>query len=778
MSQTVAAPPAKKKQPIAERRFLTRFGPFAVGTAALLAVITLLIFADYTPIAPTGRVVGSLFLANLAIIGILLLLMAAEMWRLISARRAHAAGARLHLRIVRLFSIIAAAPAVLIALVGWITLDRSLNPAFMQDVRGFVYNTAEAARLFRESQCRSLLAETRLTALDLSHARQAYDQNHSVFDEFFESRAKFLGFRVAALLKSDGMVLRRVDPKFDERVPPSPAMQAAPPPAAGATADKPDAPAPRPAIIARPESNDFEDARKNEPQCLITDEGRTFVALTAIDNFDDTFLYAARPIDPFAIEFPAQAAGLINLYEVFDAHRLNIQIAFASMFVLIALVMVLSATWLGISFATRLVTPIRRLISATDEVSAGNLYAQVPVQRSDGDLASLGETFNKMTSELRLQQNRLISANQLIDERRMFTEAVLSGVPAAIVGVDGRGRVSAFNPSAERLFGGDAATGGLMGQPIDEAIPELAPILAEAKNARARLYQGQITANRQGRERILNIRITSEQPGQAERSFVVTLDDITDLVSAQRTSAWADVARRIAHEIKNPLTPIQLSAERLKRKYGKLITQDREIFDQCTDTIVRQVDDIKRMVDEFSSFARMPRARPAEDDIAECARQVLFLMRVGHPEVTFEEHIPAEPVIASFDRRLLSQALTNIVKNATEGVSEGEHPDGFSPRVDVSLSVDASDMVSIDIIDNGKGFPSENRSRLLEPYVTSRTDGTGLGLPIVAKILEDHGGGIELLDAPSGQGARVRLFFPRHGREGEPVVVGEKVIGR
>ena len=288
-------------------------------------------------------------------------------------------------------------------------------------------------------------------------------------------------------------------------------------------------------------------------------------------------------------------------------------------------------------------------------------------------------------------------------------------------------------------------------------------VLEEARGSRTRLVQGQITLSRMGRERILNVRVTSEQSGGTERSFVVTLDDITELVTAQRTSAWADVARRIAHEIKNPLTPIQLSAERLKRKYGRLITQDREVFDQCTDTIVRQVDDIKRMVDEFSSFARMPKARPGEDDLSTCVRQVLFLMRVGHPEIAIEERLPEAPVIAMFDRRLISQALTNVVKNATEGLAGAERPSGAPPRIDVVLTVDERGMAIIDIIDNGKGFPAENRSRLLEPYVTSRAEGTGLGLPIVAKILEEHGGGIELLDAPSGQGAWVRFHFPVRG---------------
>ncbi|MBV9066451.1 MAG: PAS domain-containing protein, partial [Methylobacteriaceae bacterium] len=345
-----------------------------------------------------------------------------------------------------------------------------------------------------------------------------------------------------------------------------------------------------------------------------------------------------------------------------------------------------------------------------------------------------------------------------------FTEAVLSGVPAAVIGVGPQGTISSLNPSAEKLMSNLSADGA-MGLPVAEVMPELSAVLAEAAAAHPKNVQSQLSLMRNGRERTFNVRITTGHVDKLGRSYVVTLDDITDLVMAQRTSAWADVARRIAHEIKNPLTPIQLSAERLKRKYGKVITQDRDIFDQCTDTIVRQVDDIKRMVDEFSSFARMPKATLERDDLAQCVRQVLFLMRVGNPEIDFEEDLPEKPVIARFDRRLLSQAVTNIVKNATEGIAAAQ-AEGVTEkgRILVALKITPENLAEIDVIDNGKGLPKENRQRLLEPYMTTRAEGTGLGLPIVAKILEDHGGGLELLDAPSGRGACIRLFIPI-GRE-------------
>ncbi len=716
-----------------------RFGPLAVGAALLLAVATFVVFAGFTPVIPTPSVVLSIFCGNALIILILLVLIGLEARSLIAAGRARRAGARLHIRVVTLFTLVAAIPALVTAVVAAVSLERGLNPVFMKDIRGFINETTQASHLYRESQCRSLLRDAALTAADLAQSAPLLKSDRGLLHQYLTSRAQLLGFSVATIMRSDGTVEDR---------------------ATGSD----------PAQIATPEAADFADARKDEPLCLLLADGKVFVALRPIQGLDESFVYAGRPIDPFSERFERDAADVVTTYTAFDAARRNIELGFAIMFVLLALTMVFSAVWLGLTFANQLVAPIRRLIRATDEVASGNLYVQVPTRRSEGDLGHLGDTFNKMTLELSQQQNRLVAANTLNDERRAFTEAVLSGVPAGVIGVDAQGVITVSNAAAERLLGPADSGQGLVGAPVEGVLPGLGAILQEARQTRLRLHQGQAKLPRDGRERILNVRVTSN-PQRPDQGSVITLDDISDLVSAQRTAAWADVARRIAHEIKNPLTPIQLSAERLKRRYGKLIVEGRDVFDQCTDTIIRQVDDIKRMVDEFSSFARMPKARPMRDDLVDCVRQVLFLMRVGRPDIAIEDRLPAEPVFSRFDRRLMSQALTNVVKNAAEGIDALEGGGKGKGRIVVEMEVEQDSIVNLSVSDNGKGFPRENRDKLTEPYVTTRAEGTGLGLPIVIKILEDHGGGVELLDGlpreDGGRGAQVRLRLPVIGDAGQ-----------
>ncbi len=508
---------------------------------------------------------------------------------------------------------------------------------------------------------------------------------------------------------------------------------------------------------------DFVYARTEEPPCLFSRE--SIGGLMHLNSFgDDSYLMVARPIDPRMLEFPVVARAGVLQYQMLEARRAATQTGIVMVFALLTLIGLLASVLLGLGFADRLVDPIRRLMQATDQVSAGNLYVQVPLAKIGADLASLGATFNNMTGALREQHERIYAANMLIENRRRFMEAVLSGVPAGVIGVAVDGRISLINPTGCDIL--DLSEAETLGSAFRDVLPELAQTVEDARATPQRLVQTEVKRLRAGKERILSARVT----GDASGGQVVTLDDITDLVSAQRTSAWADVARRIAHEIKNPLTPIQLSAERIRRKFGKAITEDRPVFDQCTDTIIRQVEDIKRMVDEFSSFARMPKPRPMVRDIAETLREAVFMMRVGNPQVTFEESYQDQAALALYDPRLVAQAVQNLLKNACEAIAESERAE--AGKIRVSLPDAGADEILLDIEDNGKGFPVEGRARLLEPYMTTREGGTGLGLPIVAKIFEDHGGRIELLDRSDGTpGARVRIRLPR-ATEQQPDKVG------
>jgi two-component system, NtrC family, nitrogen regulation sensor histidine kinase NtrY len=674
-----------------------------------------------------GRILA--LVAATATIGLLLaLVVVLDLVRLIRQFRQRQAGARLHLRIVGLFTLIATVPAILLAVVATVTLARGLNPWFSGSLRTLVTSSGAIAQGYQQQLCQNVGREMKLMAEDIDRAKRVglFEQDRTTFRSFVTSRAVMLGFPFAVIMQADGTIIERAETGSTEQPLP-------------------------------PREQDFKDAETTEPPCLLT--SRHVGAVIRIPSFEGGYLYVARMTDRQALAFGQIADQAVSQYQQLEAQRENVQRAFAIMYALITLLLLLAAMWIGIAFADRLVSPIRRLISATDAVSAGNLYVQVPIQRSEGDIGHLGRTFNNMIAEIRIQQNRLVSASEALDRRRQFSEAVLSGVSVGVVGLDDTGRIAISNPEADGILGG-----ALSGRMLSEVSPDIDQLFQEARHSRSGNIQRQLSLVLSGRERILFVRVTSEKATQERRGFVITLDDISDLVTAQRTSAWADVARRIAHEIKNPLTPIQLSAERIRRKYGRVITEDREVFDQCTDTIVRQVDDIRRMVDEFSSFARMPKPQPERDDIVETLRQTLFMMRVGNPDVVFEDNLPAEPVTARFDRRLVGQAVQNVLKNGVEGLA-ARPPEASGPgRIVLRLARPDARRLHIDIIDNGVGFPTENRQRLLEPYMTTREGGTGLGLPIVAKIFEEHGGGIELLDHPDGiRGAMVRLSLAIDG---------------
>jgi len=703
-------------------------GPIAVGLALCSAFATFIVLSDLTPLIPTHRVVVTLLLINSTTVLLLLGIVGHEVWQIVQARRRGRAAARLHVRIVGLFSIIAAAPTILVAIVASVTLDRGLDRLFSTRTRAVIENSMIVAEAYMREHGQLIRGDILAMAFDVTRAKPLFDQDRARFHQFFTAQARVRGLPVAEILSADTKRIEQVQLNANQKVIP-PSKQA------------------------------LASVNETEPQVALILDGNYVAAILKLRGYDKYYLHVARPLDPRIVAHLSATRESVSEYAALQARRLGVQIAFALMYTVIALSVLLSAVWIGLNFANLLVAPIRRLIGAANLVSTGNLYVQVPIRRSEGDLAHLGETFNNMTQELRTQRDDLVRARDTIDSRRRFTEAVLAGASAGVIGIDPGERISILNRSAERLIGTTELES--LGRPLGSVVPELADMLSAARGA-GRPAQGQITINRAGRERNLSVRVTSEQAEETNHGYVITLDDITELVAAQRTSAWADIARRIAHEIKNPLTPIQLSAERLRRKYGKIIVDDPQVFQQCTDTIVRQVDDIKRMVDEFSRFARMPKPVMAAEDVAETVRQAVFLMRVGHSDIDIDVEIAEDPMLARFDRRLISQALTNIIKNATEAIAGVPTTELERGKIHVFAQRDGDDII-VDVVDNGIGLPKENRSRLLEPYVTTREKGTGLGLAIVGRILEEHGGGIELSDAaakhPGERGAWVRMRF-------------------
>ena len=725
--------------PAARRGEGRMFGPIAVGLALLSAFATFIVLADFTPILPTHNVVVTLLLVNAATVLLLLGVIIREVWQMVQARRSGRAAARLHVRIVGLFSIIAAAPAILVAIVASVTLDRGLDRMFSTRTRAAIENSLIVAEAYLRDHAQIVRSDIMVMAIEIARAKPAFQQDHAKLQQYLTFQASVRGLAAAIVIDKDLNVVARADLKINQ-------------------------------TFAMPPRDALPRIGETDPQLVLLPDTNYVAAVIKLHDFGDDYLYLTRLLDPNVVPQLQATRESVSEYAAIEARRYGVQIAFALMYTVIALTVLLSAVWVGLDFANRLVAPIRRLIGAANVVSTGNLHVRVPVRQSEGDLAQLGETFNRMTHELRSQRDDIVRARDLIDSRRRFTEAVLAGASAGVIGVDGGGCVSILNRSAEKLIGRTEAE--TLGRPLTEVFPELADFMAAAQsNART---QDQVTITRNGRERNLSVRITSEQSGESDHGYVVTLDDITELVAAQRTSAWADVARRIAHEIKNPLTPIQLSAERLRRKYGKMIgDDDRAVFEQCTDTIVRQVDDIRRMVDEFSRFARMPKPVIAAEDVADTVRQAVFLMRVGNSEIDIDVEIAEDPMPARFDRRLMSQALTNLIKNATEAIAAVPPAEPGKGSIEVFAARDSDDVV-IDVVDNGIGLPKENRSRLLEPYVTTREKGTGLGLAIVGRIVEDHGGSIELRDAGDritgqrGAWVRVRFAAAGHAEASEP----------
>lgn len=730
--------PKKKQQLFSEpgtrdgRRLLALPGVVAVVGALVTAAISFTILVGATPITPNESTTLALIALNAAFVLFLIALVGREVHRILMARRHGKAASRLHVRIVAMFALVAAIPAIMVAIIASITLDIGLDRWFEIRTKTIVNSSLSIADAYVQENARNLQGTTLSMAYDLDSSRSLYGLDRTGFLDLMNKEAVGRSLAHAALIKPDGsfVMSAKTDTDFAMPEPPEGAV-------ASASDGKP--------VLIEPKTRNI------------------MGAIVKLREIEGLYLYTIRLVDPEVIKARQIVRSNTDEYRGLEDNRRTSQVAFALPYLSLTLIIILSAIWTGIAVADRLVRPIRQLIGAADEVATGNLDVAVPVRPSDGDVASLGDTFNKMLLELKSQRNEILSAKDLIDERRRFSEAVLAGVTAGVIGVDPYGIVTIVNRSAEAMLAISASAA--LGQNLSAVLPHVGRVFEIGRKSGKPVYREQVTFYRAGAERTFNVQITIEagDDGSEEKSYVVTVDDITDLVQAQRSSAWADVARRIAHEIKNPLTPIQLSAERIKRRYGKVITEDREVFDQCTDTIIRQVEDIGRMVDEFSAFARMPKPEMKAIDLRESLREASFLVEVSRADITFERIFGAEPLKGTFDSRLMAQAFGNVIKNAAEAIDGLEQTDGSHGIIRIQAGRQ-NGAIRIDVIDNGKGLPRENRQRLLEPYTTTREKGTGLGLAIVKKIVEDHGGRLELHDAPpdfhDGRGAMISIILP------------------
>ncbi|WP_296104410.1 PAS domain-containing sensor histidine kinase [uncultured Agrobacterium sp.] len=720
---------------IADRRMSFALpGLVLAGVALICAIVTLIVLLGLTPIAPTSNVViASVVINSIFVIG-LMYLIGREISRLLKARRKGRAAARLHVRIVVLFSIVAITPAVLVAIFASLTLNVGLDRWFALRTQAIIDSSSNIAQAYMLENAGYLQGQTLSMATDLDRNRALFYLDRTGFVDLMTRQAKGRGMLGAFLVQADGDAVVQADIKTERPLPaiPSDALQKA---AAG-----------QPTLIPPGVTN------------LVG-------AIIKLEGINGTFLYTVRAVDPKVMSAMRLMEENRAEYKAMESGRAPLQIAFAILYLGFALIVLLAAIWTAIAVADRIVRPIRLLISAADSVATGNLHVLVPVRAIDGDVGRLSRTFNKMISEIRSQQEEIIEAKDDIDDRRRFIEAVLSGVTAAVIGVDENRTITIVNPSAEEFLA--LPSSELVGSPLSVAAPEIENVLAEASASGRVDFRQQINIMRRGKERTLSVQVTREDARDGRESHVITLDDITDLVIAQRSTAWSDVARRIAHEIKNPLTPIQLSAERIKRRFGKQIDDsDRAIFDQCTDTIVRQVGDIGRMVDEFSAFARMPKPTKERSDLRDVLKDATFLREMGASHVTFATQLGDAPLEGMFDSRMLGQAFGNLIKNATEAIEAIDAAEGREGRILVRADFDeANNRFVVDVIDNGRGLPVENRHRILEPYMTMRDKGTGLGLAIVKKIIEEHGGHLELHDAPAdfdhGHGAMIRVLLPR-----------------
>jgi two-component system nitrogen regulation sensor histidine kinase NtrY len=691
----------------------------------------LLVFLTLMALGPMGQVFDSrslllVLLADLVYVLIIAALVAVRVARLVAARRSDSAGSRLHLRLSTLFATIALVPTITVAVFAALTLNVGLEGWFSDRVQRVVGNSLAAAEAYQFEQERDLRTDTRELAAYLETVRRIFPllEDGELRNLLSEAQAQIQrGLRVAFIVDGEGEIRARGERSFRFNFTPL-------------------------------SSEDI--LRAQDDIVVIRDwPNNEFRAIVALDNYFDRYLYVAREVDGAILSLLDETRETVVFYQQLERERGRLLFQFGALYLGFALILILASIWLGLNFAERLARPVGRLAEAAEQVGSGDLDVQVMVARDDDEIALLGRVFNQMTRQLKGQRETLLENNRQIEARRRLFDSVLGSVTAGVVGLDSEGHVEFINRAAVTMLELEATVSP--NAPLERVVPEFAPLLERLRTGPAHLgrVQEELRISRSGRLETLLVRLAERRrsDGQLE-GYVVAFDDVSELVSAQRMAAWGDVARRIAHEIKNPLTPIQLSAERIERKFArKLEDADAESLSQLTSVIVRQTNDLRRIVDEFSRFARMPEPDRRPHNLTAILRDCLLLQESGQPDVRFQSDLPAAPVVVEVDETMMAQAFTNLIKNAGEAIDsriENKVAGGFVPEVRVFFDAQETEL-RITISDNGIGLP-EDRARLFEPYVTTRAAGTGLGLSIVRKIIEEHGGTLRLEDAEVFEG--------------------------
>jgi two-component system nitrogen regulation sensor histidine kinase NtrY len=718
-----------------------------VQTALTLGLVFLgpvLAVATFLSLGPFNQDAGSpalrlILLSDLIYILVIAALVLARVIRLVADRRSRSAGSRLHLRLSGVFMLIALIPTVLVAVFAVLSINIGLEGWFSDRVRSVVGSSLSAAQAYEAVQRDDLAADVITLAGYLNDAKRktTFLRDDQLRPLLSQAQAVVQrGLKEAYLVDGTGSMETRGERSY---------------------------------------LFDFEPL--TEEQLRLAKEGNTvlipdwsnneFRALVLLEAYTDRYLYVTRTVDGSILSLLDETQETVQLYNQLESERGRLLFNFGLIYLGFALILILAAVWLGLWFAERLSRPVGRLAGAAERVGGGDLDVQVTEEDGDDEIASLGRLFNQMTRQLKGQREALVESHAQTETRRRLFDSVLSNVTAGVIGLDPDGDIDFVNRAAERLL--DLAD-GQVDTPLAAAVPEFAALLDRLRDGTGGATQEEVRLTRRGKQESLLVRMSTRQSEAGDlEGFVVAFDDVTDLVSAQRMAAWGDVARRIAHEIKNPLTPIQLSAERIKRKFASQV-RDHEDLEQYTDVIVRQTNDLRRIVDEFSKFARMPEPDRRDCDLAALLKGAVLLQENGQPGVRFVKDIPAGELHLDLDATMIGQAFTNLIKNAGEAIEshQAKAPPGFAPEIRVSLAADDSEAV-IRIVDNGTGLPPD-RARLFEPYVTTREKGTGLGLPIVKKIIEEHGGTLALVDAPvfdgnDHPGAMAEVRLPRAARK-------------